>query len=54
MLLSSERGQINSPGWKIGVSAKLVKADLCGAKIEVVNSNNKTLIGMTGIVAKES
>ena len=37
-----------------GVCQHLVKADLNGVLIEVVNANNKQLIGIKGIVAKET
>ena len=32
----------------------MIKADLNGAFIEVINANNKQLIGIKGIVAKET
>jgi RNase P/RNase MRP subunit p29 len=39
---------------KEGVSQHMVKADLNGAFLEIVNANNKQLIGIKGIVAKET
>lgn len=54
MLISSEKGNPSDVNWRTGVCAKMVKADLCGAKIIVFDSNNKSLIGTKGIIAKES
>jgi ribonuclease P protein subunit POP4 len=34
--------------------AKLVKADFSGAKVKVVNSKNPSMIGVSGIVVRES
>lgn len=34
--------------------SKLIKADFSGAKIQVIEAKNKTLIGVSGIVIRET
>ena len=36
------------------ISAKMVKADFNGANIEIINAKNQQIIGLKGIVAKET
>ena len=36
------------------ICSKMVKADFNGAHIEIVDSNNKQMIGIKGFVAKET
>lgn len=45
--------EVNST-MKDTICSKMVKADFNGAHIEIVDSQNKQMIGMKGYVAKES
>lgn len=40
--------------WNNSVCAKMIKADLCGAKLKVIKSKNRSLEGVSGIVSKET
>lgn len=43
-----------NPAHQASICSKLVKADLTGALVTVVNAKNSTLIGVSGIVTRES
>ena len=44
----------SQPGWKVSVAAKIIKADLAGAHISVIKANNQSLVGLKGLVVKET
>lgn len=43
-----------NPAHNASICSKLTKAELSGAHITVANSKNPTMIGLTGIVVRES
>ena len=48
------KDDLTNPGHQTSICSKIVKADLTGARVKVYDSKNKTMIGVGGIVAKET